>query len=458
MAIKRTFTGGKAVTLNEAFEKIVARIKKRQATSAKDTRRALEKTYIHYIDLNIEELKIIDQFIHEAEAILATGQLDPTEAANVRPKIEGIKAAREGNLPVAWTQLRNIKDEIQNIDPSFGEKYDIGHKNISAVSLNLRLIEDNWPNLSRKQKEVIRKARLLTQEIDKLRMDDPKYKDFIGKFYGKNITNADAAEFIDYLEDGLFLDTNIEIESIVSFNDAQARVEVEFEDTNFNRNFKGALSSKVGTMVSAYLNGQTSALLKEIEKRPEKFANIRSSPGYLDDVEELLTNAIIGKKSGGVRRSKKTSIKVSTSKPIIGKKAAEYNKQRKALPQISPLKKYEELYSKDINLFGIQSLINQALALKVKEEMGDANDPPTKLRYQTGRFSDSAKLLTLTRSQSGLLVGSYTYQRYPYDVFLPGGKLHTQIRDPRIYIEGAIRKLALQILSRKFPGILLELQ
>jgi hypothetical protein len=80
--------------------------------------------------------------------------------------------------------------------------------------------------------------------------------------------------------------------------------------------------------------------------------------------------------------------------------------------------------------------------------MGDSTDAPTKLRYQTGRFADSAKLLTLTRSQASALFGTYTYQRNPYDVFLPGGRLGTAQRDPRIYIESAIQEAAMSILRR----------
>ena len=103
-------------------------------------------------------------------------------------------------------------------------------------------------------------------------------------------------------------------------------------------------------------------------------------------------------------------------------------------------------------------MINEILAIKVREQMDKASDPPVKLRYQTGRFADSAKLLTLTRSQASTLFGTYTYQRNPYDVFLPGGRLGTAQRDPRIYIESAIQEAAMSILRRKFPGLQLELQ
>ena len=90
--------------------------------------------------------------------------------------------------------------------------------------------------------------------------------------------------------------------------------------------------------------------------------------------------------------------------------------------------------------------------------MDSSSAPPINLRYQSGRFADSALLLTLTRSQAGIIAGTYTYQRAPYDVFLPGHPLDNGRRDPQLYIEGAIRKTAISLLKGKFPGIALELQ
>ena len=90
--------------------------------------------------------------------------------------------------------------------------------------------------------------------------------------------------------------------------------------------------------------------------------------------------------------------------------------------------------------------------------MASATDSSGRLRYQTGRFADSAELLTLTRTKAGILAGTYTYQRNPYDVFLPGHKMANGKRDPRIYVEGAIRESAIAILKNKFPGIQLGLQ
>lgn len=95
------------------------------------------------------------------------------------------------------------------------------------------------------------------------------------------------------------------------------------------------------------------------------------------------------------------------------------------------------------------------LAKNIEQDMDGAGG---KLNYQTGRFADSAHLLTLTRNQAGVLAGTYTYMRDPYDVFLPGHKMGTPKRDPRIYVEGAAREAAMTILKNKFPGIALNLQ
>jgi hypothetical protein len=110
-------------------------------------------------------------------------------------------------------------------------------------------------------------------------------------------------------------------------------------------------------------------------------------------------------------------------------------------------------------------LINLVLARKIEAQMGKSHDPPTRLRYQTGRFADSAKLIALKESRGGQklghanttpLVGIYTYLHYPYDVFLPGHPLDNGLRDPTIYIEHGIRAAARTILEDRYPGMVLE--
>ena len=77
-----------------------------------------------------------------------------------------------------------------------------------------------------------------------------------------------------------------------------------------------------------------------------------------------------------------------------------------------------------------------------------------RLRYDTGRFADSVKAVTVTQERGGMLpVVAYTYQRDPYQVFEMGGgnkEFATVERDPRGLIEGAIRKAAAELAMNRF--------
>jgi hypothetical protein len=190
--------------------------------------------------------------------------------------------------------------------------------------------------------------------------------------------------------------------------------------------------------------------------------------GNSPSIAMIVENYIIGAITGGQIQKLKNIQKKRKKryKPIKGtyinenkvpKNTARVKKRleiSRRLREVARRKEKEVL----IDLFSVRNLINEVLAIRVEEQMGDSTDAPTKLRYQTGRFADSAKLLTLTREQAGTLFGTYTYQRNPYDVFLPGGRLGTAQRDPRIYVESAIQEAAMSILRRKFPGLQLELQ
>jgi len=82
--------------------------------------------------------------------------------------------------------------------------------------------------------------------------------------------------------------------------------------------------------------------------------------------------------------------------------------------------------------------------------MGSSSDAPIQLRYQTGRFAHSAKIQGVSRLGRYNLRVQYSYMRYPYDTFLPGGNLYKPERDPRGIISTSIREIATSILYSKF--------
>lgn len=191
-----------------------------------------------------------------------------------------------------------------------------------------------------------------------------------------------------------------------------------------------------------------------------------NSPSIIQIIENFLIRSLTGDKARTIKRKIKPK-EVKKYKPInitiqgTDKAAISRLYSRKRVNykrQFSKLKDRFEHPEQGIDTLSLRNLINEMLPAQVEELMASSSSSDGRLRYQTGRFADSTKLLTLTRTQAGVLAGQYTYQRDPYDVFLPEHKLGTPKRDPRIYVEGAIRNSAISILKNRFPGIQLELK
>lgn len=201
--------------------------------------------------------------------------------------------------------------------------------------------------------------------------------------------------------------------------------------------------------------------LKPVFDHLKKYGvNVAGSPSLLGFINTTILSAIT---NGKIKPPKNEKNKSSLTKKLYDNyKAKRANTRTIKVPKYKsnaeqlPKPKLNKNLGEDT--FALRNLINEILAEQVEAQMADSAATDGRLRYQTGRFADSAKLLTLTRTQAGVLAGQYTYMRDPYDVFLPGHKMGTPKRDPRIYVEGAIRQSAMSILKKRFPGIALELK
>ena len=198
--------------------------------------------------------------------------------------------------------------------------------------------------------------------------------------------------------------------------------------------------------IETNLGTQLSKVMRNI-----KYQHLKGSPSILEMITSSITNMLrFGKVNIAKYKSKVTDKSKIKNVPELNAKDVSKRLKLK-IPRVKAEK--QEIKT---NLFTIQNLINEVLAERVKQLMGKSTDPAVRLRYQSGRFADSAVLLSLTRTQAGILAGSWTYMKSPYEVFAPGHRLANGSRDPAIYIEGAIRNAAMSILKTKFPGITLE--
>lgn len=273
------------------------------------------------------------------------------------------------------------------------------------------------------------------------------------------IINIDRESFIEVQK---FIVGKIDVDMFDSANLIQKTV-IELASKN--------ISKQDEKLIAQEIQDRLIDLFKEWSTKNEvvnqTFSSVLSPYSVISKVEANLATAMSGGKANVNRRSSKGIKGRKKYKPlklhIKSKKTAKKYVTRSKSGKINFKSAASGFKSKElqkivpINVTSIHGAINEMLAQNVEEQMGNSGDPPGRLRYQTGTFADSAALLTLTRTQAGVLAGTYTYKRDPYDVFL-NGRLATPQRDPRIYVEGAIREAALSILQKRFPGIVLELQ
>lgn len=352
----------------------------------------------------------------------------------------------------AWNELQKLRN-----DAVFNSKDNTLNNNDIAISLlRLNIIQANWPKdkMTPSMSKQLRNAKVILTKLNNL-----SYQQATALGYGKggrlghqitpNISDMNA--LIKLAEKPHKISMKTVRNSYIDIKTGRGSIKIDWEDTSLNK-IRSGLSSKVNAQIDKAFSKPSKNTEKFLEK--VNIMNVESSPSFLLDMEAFITTALLGKKVPKRRRKSvsKTQYNLLRRQKV---KSARKQLEGKALPKLPTIKSIQE--GAELPLFSIQVLINEALATQIQDNMGAPQDPPVLLRNQTGRFSESAKLLTLTRGQRGVLLGTYTYQRNPYDTFLPGNKLGTPARNPKTYVEGSIRELALAIMKRKFPGLALEL-
>jgi len=167
----------------------------------------------------------------------------------------------------------------------------------------------------------------------------------------------------------------------------------------------------------------------------DEIINLRSSPSYFEIVNKSLVDAFLGNKT---KNQKYTSNAKTQIKPT-----------GKSVDKLSPKIIDKRSTVEDLSVVRLQTLINLRLHDQIKINMGKGRSKNV-LNYRTGRFAKSAEAQAVVQSRDQYLDVYYTYQRFPYDTFLPGGRLYKPGRDPRTIIGRSIRQLATEFVSNNF--------
>lgn len=101
------------------------------------------------------------------------------------------------------------------------------------------------------------------------------------------------------------------------------------------------------------------------------------------------------------------------------------------------------------------ALINQDLQKQIKGNMGTGGQNRV-LNYQTGRFSESAKVERMSQSREGMITAFYSYMKYPYATFSEGGRQQLpHSRDPKLLISKSIREIAASVVGNRLRAVLI---
>jgi hypothetical protein len=182
---------------------------------------------------------------------------------------------------------------------------------------------------------------------------------------------------------------------------------------------------------------------KDIERIVNKFikryggltVNIKGSNSPMKEVNEVVTDMLLGKKRKAYNRSYNKKVKTK--------------RQTVKLPRVKvssppPLRTKAGKFTSAMN---IQSILDQRIKQQVQDNMGEGGA----LVNRTGRFASSVTVEKVMQSRQGVLTAFYTYMKAPYQTFERGFAQGSFRRDPRKLISRSIREIAMETLNHKLP-------
>lgn len=198
------------------------------------------------------------------------------------------------------------------------------------------------------------------------------------------------------------------------------------------------------------------AIVKEFREFAKDFtknaANYKGSSSLKDKVEKV----VIDKASPKIKKSKNVKLKVTPkNKTKLTSKHNSKKSKKVGGPPGSYLQDSKRLRNPKTGRFiskkqaetpiNIVNMLNAALPETVARNMIFPA-----LRYRTGRFANSVRVIDAKRPPKGPLNIGYTYQKFPYQTFEPGYAQGTPERDPRTLIDKSIREIAASFIQERF--------
>lgn len=195
------------------------------------------------------------------------------------------------------------------------------------------------------------------------------------------------------------------------------------------------------------------------DKLIQKLISTKGSPSYLDLVGIEMGDILSGKRSQKQFSSAKVKVADVTQKfdfsevnKAIKEQLRIVNDEIRAVENTPVQKSAAE--EPQLPLASLQLLLQQSIADKIKENMGDGTRKDI-LNLRSGRLAESVTIERLTQSRTGAISVFYNYMKYPYATFSAGGKQQSpRTRDPKTLISTSIRELGAKIVTNKMRAVL----
>jgi len=163
--------------------------------------------------------------------------------------------------------------------------------------------------------------------------------------------------------------------------------------------------------------------------------NITGSKSPLKEINEQVTDMLLGKRRKAYKTRQSKTIKVKKKKvPRASVKVSSPPKLRTKGGQFT-------------SAMNIQAILDQRIKQQVQDNMGEGGA----LVNRTGRFAQSVSVEKVMQSRQGVLTAFYTYMKAPYQTFERGYAQGSLRRDPRKLINRSIREIAMETLNHKLP-------
>lgn len=349
--------------------------------------------------------------------------------------------------------LNRIRTNKLTKDLTLDEKVD---KELAKFDEELRRVANNPTALRQLWGGLVRSGKISvgTQKGRKYGVSEQELQNFLLTFLDFGVTFIRDVHAKG--EASVQLESEVKITNVAQLKEVAEELEIAVrpQSSKFNSIMGAGVQAQFGKLTSANYTAIINTLSdwvkgkKKIAGLPDNVMEMEGSPSAKELMAAQLYNLLKFGKTTDLKQTTSTyqkatpaTVKAKKPKPNVAKAVKGLLGPTQTPPKVNRIRNSKGQFTSLVN---VVNLINMQLADRIRQNMGSP-----RLNYRTGRFAQSAKVLTADIDKDGVLRLPYTYMKYPYQTFEPGYAMGSVARDPKALITKSIRELAQNIVSTK---------